>query len=41
MNDNTSLEPVPVAAHDDLLALFHAARVVAFGRRTRSTSSTA
>ena len=31
MNDNARLEPVPVDAHDGLLALFHAAPVVALG----------
>jgi hypothetical protein len=31
MNDNARLEPVPVAAHDGLLALFDAAPVVALG----------
>jgi hypothetical protein len=31
MNDNARLEPVPVAAHDGILALFQAAPVVALG----------
>lgn len=31
VNDNTLLEPVPVAAHDGLLALFHTVPVVALG----------
>jgi hypothetical protein len=31
MSDNAPLEPVPVAAHDGILALFQAAPVVALG----------
>jgi hypothetical protein len=31
MNDHARLEPVPVAAHDGILALFQAAPVVALG----------
>jgi hypothetical protein len=31
MDDNAGLEPVPIAAHDGILALFNAAPVVALG----------